>query len=314
MRRRHILRLLPAGLLTGCGGDEAPKGPRFPKVPWRIVSTTHFTADLVRTVGGEAVQSLCFLPAGTNPHTFTPAGPDLAKFHTADMVMIHGLGLENRWPADFAEIDKSGVRTVTVTAGIPADRLLRPSGPGSPADPHVWNVPDLAVFMVEAVTAALSEVMPKLSSYFAPRGHRLKVEFSDLHRKTVTSMSELKETDRFLLTSHDSMQYFAKAYGLEARALAPVNGQVPEAVPADVLEWIRAHNVKSMFREASTDVLALRRLLAEAKVNPDHVIHSLSLPEKGTTGLVGFKTYEVDQAAQAVACNADTIQSALMVD
>lgn len=312
--RRRFLSLLPAAVLAGCSEDKTPKGPRFPKVKWRIISTTHFTADVVRIIGGEAVQSLCFVPPGVNPHEFRPDGPDIAKFHTSDMVFINGLGLENRWPQDFEELAKGNVKVVSVTSGIPQDKILRPSGPGGPPDPHVWNAPDLAISMVETVASTLKEVMPKLADYFNPRAHRLKLDFENILTQTGARMKELKDSDRFLLTSHDSMQYFARTFGLQARALTTADGKVPAQLPESLKEWITSHKVRSLFREPFTDVLALRSLLGEVRVNPDNVIYSLTLPPAETTGLVSMKPYDVAQAYPAQHYNADSVQFTLRVD
>lgn len=312
--RRHFVGLLPAAMFVSCSGDASAGKPRFPKVPWRVMSTTHFAADMVRVIGGEAVQSQCLLKPSVSPHAFVPSGLELAKFRTSDMVMLNGLGLEDRWPEDFADLAKSRVKVCTLTAGIAENRILRPAGPGGPPDPHVWMHPELAVFMVNAVAAALKEVMPKLDDYFTPRAHRLRVELEDAHRSTGRKMKELKPDDLFLLTSHDTMQYFAAAHGLEARALTTADGQIPAKIPSTLQEWIKAHKVKSLFRESFTNVLPLRELMGDRGVNPDHVIYTLALPAPGTIEVVAFKNYDVSGAAAALGYDSDIVQSTLQVD
>ena len=312
--RRQFLRLLPAAALCGCGDNRPAPGPQFPRVKLRVTSTTPFTADVVRVIGGDAVDSRSFVPLEVNLQAFSPTAPDSAKFHTSDMVFTHGLGLEARWPVDFDTLDKDGVRVFSATSTIPAGRLLHPSGPGNPPDPHVWMHPELAVLMVDAAEAALKVVLPKLDDYFTPRAHKLRIGFQDTMKFMSAKMKDLKPADHFLLTTHDSMQYFAAAFGLEARALAAPSATMPEALPADLASWITAHSVKSLFREPFTEVLALRRLLVDVKVDPDHVIYSLALPVAGTTALVGFKSYDVSTATEALHYSADMIQSTLEVD
>src|SRR5688572_25065881 len=134
--RRQFLRLLPVAALCGCGGDPPATEPEFPKVKKRVTSTTPFAASLVGAIGGDAVESKSFVPPGENVYGFAPTAPDSAKFHTSDIVITHGLGLESRWPVDFDVIGREGVRVFAATATIPAERILRPSGPGGPPDPH----------------------------------------------------------------------------------------------------------------------------------------------------------------------------------
>jgi ABC-type Zn uptake system ZnuABC Zn-binding protein ZnuA len=178
----------------------------------------------------------------------------------------------------------------------------------------VWTHPELAGLMVTAVEAALTAAMPKLAGYFGPRAHKLRLEFDDSMKFAVTRAGELTPDDRYLLTSHDTMRYFAGAFGLEARALAPAGGKVPDRITPELREWIRARNIKSLFRESITDVLALRSLMQESKVDPDHVIYTLTLPAAGTTGVVNFMSYDVGLAAGSLRHNIDRILSRLPVD
>ena len=299
--RRHFLTLLPAAVVAGCNENRPAPGPRFPKVKWRITSTTHFTADLVRQIGGDAVESRCFLADGVSPHGFVPAGPDISKLHTSDIIFTHGLGLESKWPADFEELAAGGVAVFSATALIPPERVLHPSGPGGPADPHVWMHPELAGLMVNTVEAALKEMavkekLPRLAEYFTPRAQKLRVGFENVMKTGTAKFKELPAARRLVFTSHDTMQYFAVAFGLETRALTTADGQIPDKLPEALREWIAGHGLKSLFRESFTDVLALRRMLEVVKVNPDHVIYSLTLPPSGTTALVSFKSYNVAHA------------------
>jgi ABC-type Zn uptake system ZnuABC Zn-binding protein ZnuA len=314
MHRRQLLSLLPAAALSSCGRQELPPGPALPKTKWRVTSTTHFTADVAAVIGGDAVESRCFLPPGVSPHVFTPTAPDLSKFELSDIVLAHGLGLEKPWPLDLAALDASGVRVATVTDGIPPDRILHPGGPSGPPDPHIWTDPDLAVHIVNAVEAAFKVAMPKLADYFTRHAHELRLKFQDSRLSVGRHLSALNPSDRFLLTSHDSMQYFARAWGLEARALCPAGGQVPETLPDSLKEWITGHSVRSLFRESFTDAVGLRNLLREVRVDPDFIIYSLALPEPGTQADVSIRTYEVTTAAGSHAYNADRIVATLEVD
>ena len=312
--RRHFLRLLPAAALCSCGEPAPPSGPRFPKVKFRVTSSTQFTADVVSVIGGEAVDSRSLLPPGVSPHGYTPAAVDIAKFDTSDIVFVHGLGLEHRWPVDLASLDRNGVRSFTVSDGIAPELILRPSGPGGPPDPHIWNDPDLAAHIATVVENGLKSALPKLADYFAPRAHMLRLRFQDTKDYAAGRLTGFKPTDKFLLTSHDTMQYFARSCGMEARALCPADGTVPSVLPEELKTWITSHAVRTLFREPGTDVLALRNLLKEQRVDPDHIIHTLALPKAGTLELIGVKTFDVTTAAGAHRYNSESILAALEVD
>lgn len=315
MNRRHLLTLLPAAAaLTGCGEEPRPSGPRFPKVKKRILSTTHFTASLAATVGGDAVESRCFLPPGVTAHDFKPSAPDMAKFDTSDIVLVHGLDFENRWSIDLAALKTNGVAVATVTAGIPAERILRPSGPGGPPDPSVWSDPDLAQLMVTAVESTLKAALPNLESYFAERAHRLRLAFQDTKAMGQRRLAVLQPADHFLLTSHDTLQYFARAYGLTARAFCPADGTPPDSIPADLADWIRTKNVRTIFREPDTNASAFRDLFKELRVDTREVIHTRTLQAPGVTALLDVSIYDLASAAPTWHYNTERIVATLEVD
>jgi ABC-type Zn uptake system ZnuABC Zn-binding protein ZnuA len=300
IHRRHFLSLLPAGLLAGCSEEKQEQKLSFPKVPWRLTATTRFAADFAELIGGKAVQVKSFLAEGVTPGTFVPSAPDIARLRTSDILLIHGLGLERKWTVDFDELGKSGVRVFSATSKIPAERILHPSGPGGPPDPHVWTHPELAILMVNAVEEGLKEMMPQLSEYFTRRAYQVRLRLEGIMRNAVQRAKELKPEDRFLLTSHDTMQYFAAAFSLEARALAAADGTVPEQLPLPMLEWIAKHRVKSLFREPAADADVLRRMLFDVKVDPSNVIHTLTLPAAGSTTVTPYKVYDTGTAAGAL--------------
>ncbi|HWB06139.1 MAG TPA: metal ABC transporter substrate-binding protein [Verrucomicrobiales bacterium] len=314
MRRRHFLSLLPAGALAGCSEEPPPQKVPFPKVPWRVTATTHVAADFAGIIGGKAVQAQSFSPAGVSMETFAPNAPDIAKLHTSDIILTHGLGLERRWPVDFESLAKTGVKVFSTTSTIPTERLIRPSGKGGPPDIHVWTDPALAIQMAEAITAAFKEVMPQLAGYFSNRAYQLRIRLEEINRTALDRAKKLAPADRFLLTSHDTMQYFAAAYSLEARALAASGGTLPEQLPPALREWITGHGVRSLFREPSADPNALRRMLYELKVEPDRVIHTLALPAAGTTVVTPYKVYEVGSATGSLQHICEFIISTLASD
>lgn len=315
MNRRRLLTLLPAAAaLNGCEEAPRPSGPRFPKVKKRILSTTHFTASLAETVGGDAVESRCFLPPGVTAHDFKPFAPDIAKFDTSDIVLVHGLDFESRWSIDLEALKTNGVTVATVTAAIPPDRILRPSGPGGPPDPGVWSDPDLAQLMVTAVESTLKAALPKLESYFADRAHRLRLAFQDTKAMGQRRLAVLQPPDLFLLTSHDTLQYFARAYGLEARALCPADGPVPDAIPADLADWIRAKKVRSIFREPDTNPSAFRDMFKALRVDTREIIHTRTLQAPGATALLDVSVYDLASAVPTWHYNTERIVATLEVD
>ncbi len=168
--------------------------------------------------------------------------------------------------------------------------------------------------MIGTITAALTEAIPKLAGYLEPQSHKMKLELEAAHADQKKKMGALQESDRFLFASHDSMAYYARAYGLQARALTTVGGELPKTAPATLTEWIRSHRVRSLFRESFTDPLPLCALLQPVNVNPDFPINTLTLPAAGKNELVGLKEYDFSTALSALLHTLDLVQFTLATD
>jgi manganese/zinc/iron transport system substrate-binding protein len=311
---RTVLTAAAAGAGVSCEEPVAPSGPRLPKVKWRVVCTTSWAASIAAQVGGEAVDAVSLMKAGMSPHQFKAAAPDVAKLRTADIVLRHGLGLDDAWPVDYPSLEQVGVRLHSVTDSVPGERLIRPGGPEGAPDPHVWMDPQLAVYMVHAVEAALIAAMPRLAEYISPRAQRLRVDLGETDRFLKGLMGELPEKDRFLFTSHASMAYFARAYGLELRSIANAGGQAPQALPDELKAWLSERRVGTLFHEQDTNETVLAALLLGSKVVTGPVIYSLALPAAGTFHTIATKRYDVTAINDAIRYTGDVVQSKLQID
>ena len=71
--------------------------------PIEVVTTTNIVADWAQVVGGDRVNVLSLLPAGSDPHTYQPGAQDVAAIADADLVLAVGLGLEESWLRELLE-------------------------------------------------------------------------------------------------------------------------------------------------------------------------------------------------------------------
>ncbi len=313
-RRRILTRLMPVAVLAACSPDPEPSGPAIPEVPLLVVSTTSFAASLVHTIGAEAVDSQCLLKSGISPHNYQPTAADLSLLQRCDLLIVHGLGLEDKWGLNLDALRSSGVKVMEIAPGIPADQLIHLNDPAGPVDPHVWMDPRLAAAMSRRVGEILKASLPKLETWLQQRSHETAVRLEDNYRKTLRKLEALPEAERFLFTSHDTMRYFARAYKLEARSLATANGLAEKAMAQDLLDWLTRNKVRTMFREQETDLTGLRKLLGEYKIKPDQVIYSLSLAPPAVTHLTSVSVLHLNQIVDALRYNADVISDTLITD
>lgn len=80
----------------------------------QIVASFSILADVVSNVAGNAADVRSLMPAGADPHSFTPAPSDLAAVADADVVFVNGAGFEETL-LEALENAASGVEPVVVS-------------------------------------------------------------------------------------------------------------------------------------------------------------------------------------------------------
>ncbi len=79
----------PDGSAPSAADDAPSAGGKL-----KVVATTTIVGDVVRQVGGDAIDLKVLLPAGADPHGFQPTPQDATLIANADLVFANGLNLE----------------------------------------------------------------------------------------------------------------------------------------------------------------------------------------------------------------------------
>ena len=198
MKRLVVLMLLVAALTGGCA-DGGGSGSGL-----AVTATTTQVGDLVRNVGGDRVHVTTILRPGADPHEFEPRPSD-AKALSSSRVVFRSGGEIDDWLDDLIGAAGGGARVVTLT-----DSVRRIEG-----DPHWWQDPRNAELAVTAIRDALIKADAGGEATYRRRAaayeHRLRTLDSGIGR----CMAEVPPAKRKLVTTHDSLSYFARRYGVE---------------------------------------------------------------------------------------------------
>ncbi len=199
---RFLVLLLPALIVfAACGDRPEPAGPDR----LRVVATTAVIGSLAEEIGGERIKLTVLITAGTDPHDFEIRNSQRRDIDDADLLLRHGLGLD-----DFLSgiVNADDPRAVTVTDG---SRLRTVSGE---PDPHTWHDADNAILMATAVATALGGGDPsgrfEFESALAALVDRIRVADSAI----ATSFASVPSVRKSVVTNHDSLGYFLDRYGV----------------------------------------------------------------------------------------------------
>jgi zinc/manganese transport system substrate-binding protein len=263
-----ILGFVVAASGCGDGGTGADPGADTAAAP--VLATTSIWADVTSHVGcGAEIPAL--IPPGADPHTFEPSLRDREAVERASTVIANGLGLEGSVePMLQTAADEQGVNVIEMTLDI--DVLGGHDGAGDDGhddghghadggDPHVWQDPRRVAGTLDTIATALAaNDVTTCTDDYRSELVALDAEIEDL-------LAGVPADSRVLVTSHDSLAYFADRYDFEiVGTVIPSTSTLAETNAADLgelAETIEARNVPAIFTEelestADADALAER--------------------------------------------------------
>ena len=123
-------------------------------------------------------------------------------------------------------------------------------------DPHFWFDPVRVKTVVNEIAARLSAIDPEGGDLYRENAASYVTELDDLHAWTKEQVDTIPPDRRLLLTSHDSLAYFAQLYGFKVvGAIIPTSLSTevePTAAHLGNLVEVIAHNdVPAVFGETT---------------------------------------------------------------
>jgi ABC-type Zn uptake system ZnuABC Zn-binding protein ZnuA len=319
MPRRLVIALF--GLLLLAAPPLAP--PSLAQTPaggpLQVVASFSILGDLVRRVGGDAVQVTTLIGPGVDAHTYDPAPADLVVLSEAEIVFENGLGFEPWLDGFYASAQPPGERIVVsegITpreAGEHQEEGDEDAAEGEAArehgefDPHVWHDVANAIVMVENIRDALVAADPARAELYEANAAAYIAELEALDAAIREQVATLPEERRKLVTSHDTFGYFADAYGFEVlgTGFGSLSTEVGDPSARDIallIEAIEAAGVPAIFAEnvANPDLMA--SIAAEAGVALAPSLYTDALGPEGSPGetYVGMMQSNVSTIVEAL--------------
>ena len=234
-----LLALLAA---AGCGGGSEGDGRPV------VVATTTHAGDLVRAVGGDRVDVRTLLRSGADPHDYEPRPSDVRAVSEAELVVRSG-GEVDEWLGGVLEGAGGDPEQLTLLDRV---RELRDDGE---VDPHWWQDPRNAALAVVAIDGALGSADAKGRAAFTRRAAAYARRVRALDRGIARCIAAVPRARRKIVTTHDSLGYFARRYGIEVvGALIPSLSTRAQPSARDVerlVRQIRRERVAAIFPESA---------------------------------------------------------------
>jgi zinc/manganese transport system substrate-binding protein len=239
----------------------------------KVASLSTITTDLARQVGGTNVAVMEIMRPGIDPHEFEPTPADVKMVVTANLVMFTGKGLES-YLTKFEEAAGGTAKFVNVGKDIPS---LTFSDDGKTIeDPHWWHSITNMRQATLVVATAFEKTDPANAENYRKNASAYLSSLCELERWIRVKLAELPRDRRKIVTSHDSLGYFARDYGF---SIYPVKGINTNEDPSSghvkqIIGVIRMNGVKSVFFETIENPKAMTQILRETGTKAGGTLYS----------------------------------------
>ena len=279
---QKLLRLtlvLASCLTLGCGSPKDEQ-PRERLRQWmssndkiKILSTVAMIDDLVNQIGNERVDTLTLIQGELDPHSYQLVKGDDEKLSYAHIIFANGLGLEHG--ASLRSYLEANSKTVFLGDKIRNENLSLILDYNGSLDPHIWMDISLWARTIPYIVETLVKKDPENADMYRANGERVYSQMMQKHNQLKEEMSQIPPEKRFLVTSHDAFNYFARAYlatqeelqehNWQKRFVAP-EGLSPESQlnPAEIrfiIDHAKKYHVHVVFPEANVSQSSIRKLI-----------------------------------------------------
>lgn len=300
---RKIIFLLSFIATLSCKNETKTNGKL------NVVTTTTMITDLVKNIGGDAINVEGLMGSGVDPHLYKASEGDVTKLVNADVIFYNGLHLEGKLVDVFEKMEGQNKTQVALAETIDKGQLIGSEYFASNYDPHVWFNVDFFKLFARKVTQVLSEKDPENATTYIQNEEKY-FEKLDVLKKDIQSVVDvLPKEERILITAHDAFNYFGEAYDFKVVGLQGLS-TATEAGVQDVQKlaaFIIEHNVKAIFVESSVPKRTIEALQQAVK-SKDHdvkiggTLYSDALGDAGTVEgtYVGMYRYNIKTIVSAL--------------
>lgn len=266
----YLVIVVLACAITACSRQEDKQSVKAEK-KLNVVSTVAPITSMVENVGGDKIGLTGIIPEGLNSHTFEPVPSDVKLLAQADLLIVNGLDLEiptmNLARANMkkgAALLLLGDKTITEKEHI--YDFSFPKEHGHP-NPHLWLNPQHAMRYAILIRDELIRLDPNNKSAYEANSAAFLNKLEALDLAIEESVKTIPESNRRLLTYHDSWPYFARRYGFRIiGAVQPSDFSDPS--PREVIrliDQIRKEKVPAVFGSEVFPSPVLEQIAREGK-------------------------------------------------
>jgi len=262
-----------------------------------VVATTSVLCDLIKQVAENTINLACLIPPGTNPYNYQPKPADRQAIDQANLIFYNGYNFEPSLLRIIKSTSNTAPKIAVSQVAVPQP-LRFIENRQRVIDPHVWHNAKHGIKMVEVISSNLKKLDPNNAEIYNSNTKRIRNELTQLDSWIKSRISTIPRDKRQLVTSHNALAYYAKAYDIPL--VGVVTGVNPEQKPTNaqinnLVNNIQKSQVPTIFAETTMNSKLVQSVAqaAEVKVS-ERGLYTDGLGESNSDGETYQKMMEAN--------------------
>lgn len=268
----------------------------------KVLSTIGMINDLVRQIGGEHIETLTLINGELDPHSYQLVKGDDEKLSRANIIFFNGLGLEHGPSLQrHLQQHRNAIALGDELQKQYPDQIIYYQGQ---LDPHIWMDVSLWAKTIPFIVKALSAEDPAHAADYQKNAEKLQIEMTSTDKELRNMFKEVPDAKRYLVTSHDAFNYFARAYlatdeerasGKWQERVAAPEGLAPDSQLSSkdiqiIIDHLEKYDIHVLFPESNISKDSIKKIISAGKekgLNLHLATISLYADAMGATGTDG---------------------------
>jgi manganese/iron transport system substrate-binding protein len=248
----------------------------------KVVATTTIICDMAKQIAANTIALTCPLKPASDPHIYEPTPADRKAIEEAKLVLYGGYDFE---PNLIKIIDATSPATTKVEVHYVT---LPPPKNVWARDPHLWHNAQYGIRMVQIIQTSLAKAAPQNAALYAKNARAVTEEIAQIDTWIKVQIATIPLASRRLVTTHDSLGYYSKAYGIPLKgALQGINTEEKPTARqvAALVKTIQDAKVPTIFAELTINPKLIETVASNAKVKvSSRELFADGLGEPGSEG------------------------------
>ncbi|PCI88760.1 MAG: ABC transporter substrate-binding protein [Hyphomicrobiales bacterium] len=269
----------------------------------KVVASFTIVADFAKNVGGEKIDIITLVGPNGDAHVYNPKPSDAVALSKANVILTNGLNFEG-FLSKLVEASGTKAQIIKLTKGVEVleakeghdqdheenhsdvdqgDEHKDAEGHDhGENDPHAWQSVANAKMYVNNIAKAFCIADVSGCNVYEINASTYLKKLDKLEQFIKTSVSEIPQNKRTVITSHDAFGYFEHEYGIKFLAPEGISTET-EASAADIaalIVQVKEDKASAIFVENISNARLIEQISKETGIEIGGSLYSDSLSDK----------------------------------